>query len=97
MCSRITSLDEVEDLPFDISQQSAGPDTEEMVVCPFIPELFLHQEEPGQHVLCRTDATRWLESHLDGGARMWRMSHVPKYKYRVLIYLSLYKLFFFQR
>src|SRR6187455_2306939 len=69
MSRRIPTRHEVLELPLDIGQQAARAKAEEMRPQPAIAEFFLHEDEPVECLLCRTDAAGRLEAHFVSSAR----------------------------
>ena len=59
--SGIAPMHVVVELTLNVSQQAAGPNSEETWLCPLIPQLLLHQCKPRQSVLGRADPSSWFE------------------------------------
>ncbi len=50
-------------LPFDVDEQAAGADPEQVRARPSFPELLVHERHPGLRFLGRRDPTGRLEAH----------------------------------
>jgi hypothetical protein len=56
------------ELPLDVSQKRAGPESEQGRVHPGPPQLLLHEDQPGEGVLGGANAAGGLEAHLHASA-----------------------------
>merc|ERR1719186_411925 len=63
VCRRVPPCHPVEQLPLYVSQQTAGADSEHVVVEPVVAQLLLDEYEPCDRVLSRPDSPRRLESY----------------------------------
>lgn len=64
MPGSISPCHPVEKLTFDVTEESAGSNPEQVWLCPIIAQLFFHHGHPGQGVLGTTYPSGWLEANL---------------------------------